>query len=418
MVLDNPAMAPKQCTRMTSLPTADQTPSKRPAPVGMASGARIVRVDGFELSCDLPEPIGNAMRFFDKRSALLLRLTDADGCVGWGETWSMPGAAAAVIRGGLAQAVMGPSEGTPRRLWEAMHKTLTYDRRGVSHMAMSAIDVAAWDLAGQRAGASIAQLLGGALRREVQAYVSGPFLKPGGDPYRDFEADIDSYLNTGFQAMKLRLGLNERPEAAILQRLRQRVGDEFPLMVDLNEGASVRSALSFANAFKDVGLVWLEEPIRHDNLPGYAHLAKVLPMALAGGEALIGLTPFRDFLAQGALDIVQPDLALCGGLSEGLKIAALAEAYGLPLVPHVWGTAINFHASLQFIAVLPEQRGPGLRYPLFEYDPSHNPLRDLFGPVSLGKNGHMAIPDAPGLGLDIDPGKLQPYLTDQWTVSA
>lgn len=382
------------------------------------NGARIVRVDGFEIACDLPEPIGNAMRFFDRRVTLLLRLTDADGHVGWGETWSMPGAAATVLRTGLAQAVLAQRNGTPRGLWNAMAQTLTYDRRGVTLMAMSAVDIAAWDLVGRRAGKPIAQVLGGALREDVQAYVSGPFLKPGADPYRDFDRDIDGYLGQGFTAMKLRLGLDARAESALLARLRQRVGDDFPLMVDLNEGASVRSALDVARRFAEHDIVWLEEPIRHDNLPGYVRLAKALPMALAGGEALIGVTPFRDFLAQGALDIVQPDLALCGGISEGMKIAALAEAHGVPLVPHVWGTAINFFASLQFIAGLPEVRGPGLRYPLFEFDPSFNPFRDMFGAVAVRDDGRIAIPDGPGLGIEIDPKRFERYVVDTWGITA
>lgn len=385
--------------------------------MNVSSSARIVRVDGFELSCRMPEPIGNAMRFFDLRTALLVRLTDADGQVGWGETWSMPQAAAAVIKSGLAQVVLAQATGAPRVVWNAMSQTLTYDRRGVTQMAMSAIDVAAWDLAGRRAGVPIAQLLGGAIRDKVMAYVSGPFLKPGGDPYRDFDADIGGYLDDGFKAMKMRLGLNARAEGALLARVRQRVGDAFPLMVDLNEGATVRSALSFAKAFEESDLVWLEEPIRHDNLPGYAHLAKALPMALAGGEALIGVTPFRDFLAQGALDILQPDLALCGGFTEGQKIAALADAYCVPLVPHVWGTTINFHASLQLIAGLPELRGPGVRYPMFEFDPSFNPLRDMCGKVGVGSDGSIAIPQAPGLGVEIDPRQFNEYLVDQWSVS-
>lgn len=415
MVLDNPLAQQQNRPTMTT----SQAPEigKIDSSTRHAGSARVVRIDGFELACDLPETVGNAMRFFDRRTALLVRLTDADGQVGWGETLSMPGAAAAVIRGGLGQMVLAQADAAPRVLWDAMCRTLTYDRRGVTHMAMGAIDVAAWDLAGQRAGASIAQLLGGALRREVPAYASGPFLKFGSDPYRDFDSDIGSYLDAGFKALKLRLGLNERAEAALLARLRKRVGDSFPLIVDLNESASVRSALSFAQAFAESDLVWLEEPIRHDNLPGYIHLAKALPMALAGGEALIGLTPFRDFLSQGALDVVQPDLALCGGFTEGQKIAALAEAYGVPVVPHVWGTAINFHASLQFIAGLPEGRGPGLRYPLFEFDPSYNPLRDMFGAVAVRADGTMAIPDAPGLGIDIDPRRFDAFLTDHWSLS-
>jgi D-galactarolactone cycloisomerase len=141
-------------------------------------------------------------------------------------------------------------------------------------------------------------------------------------------------------------------------------------------------------------------------------------MALAGGEALLGLAPFRDYLSAGALDIVQPDLALCGGFTEGLRIAALADAFERPLIPHVWGTAVNFAASLQFTAVLPETRGPGLRYPLFEFDPSFNPLRDELGNFPLGPDGMVAVPDGPGLGIEIDPRRFTPHVVDHWSITA
>ena len=252
---------------------SDSQPSAQP------SGSRIVRIDGYEVRCALPEIIGNSRVFFDQRSALIVAVTTADGAVGWGETWAMPAAAGAVIRSGLGQAALGQDAAAPRRVWDAMTRTLGYDRRGVSHMAMSTLDLATWDAAARSAGVPIATLLGGALRDRIPAYVSGPFLKPGADPYRDFDADIGSYLAAGFRAMKLRMGIAPRTDAAHLARVRQRVGPDYPLMVDLNEGATVRSALVFAQRFAESDLVWLEEPIRHDNLPGYAHLAKALPMA-------------------------------------------------------------------------------------------------------------------------------------------
>ena len=237
-----------------------------------------------------------------------------------------------------------------------MARTLGYDRRGVTHMAMSAIDIAAWDAAARSANVPLATLLGGAVRDSVLAYVSGPFLKPGADPYRDFEADIESYVDAGFRAMKLRMGVAPKKDARLLAKVRERVGADFPLMVDLNEGANYRSALEYGEAFRDADLVWMEEPIGHDNLQGYARLAQGAADGLAGGEALIGIAPFREYLSAGALDIVQPDLALCGGFSEALKIAALADAYEVPLIPHVWGTGINFCAALQFVSTLPNTR--------------------------------------------------------------
>lgn len=378
----------------------------------------ILRIDGYELRCSLPEPIGNSRVMFDQRRSLVLSVTTADGMVGWGETWSMPAAAAAVIRDSLGSLVVGRDASTPRAVWDAMERTLGYDRRGVTHMAMSAIDIAVWDAAARARNVSVASLLGGSIRDEVMAYVSGPFLKPGPDPYRDFDADIDDYLAGGFRAIKMRLGVEPRKDGERLQRVRERVGPDFPLMVDLNEGASLRSALAFAEAFREPSIVWMEEPIAADNLEGYVRLARDLPMALAGGESLMGLRAFRDFVARGALDVVQPDLALCGGFSEGMRIAALCNAFDIPLVPHVWGTGINFMAALQFTSILPESRGPGLRYPLLEFDPSPNPLRDAMGTFAVGSDGNVVVPSGPGLGIEFTPQALAPYVTKHWVVES
>jgi D-galactarolactone cycloisomerase len=383
-----------------------------------SSPTRIVRIGGYEVACKLPEPVGNSRRFFDARSSLLLSVTTADGSVGWGETWAMPSAAAAIIKGPLGSQIVGQDASAPRRIWEIMERTLGYDRRGVSHMAFSAIDLAVWDAAARSANVPVSTLLGGALRKQVPAYVSGPFLKPGDDPYRDLFRDIDSYLQAGFRAMKLRMGVAPRSDGERLRKVRERVGAAFPLMVDLNEGATLRSALVYGDAFDESGLVWLEEPIRHDNLDGYRKLAAALPIALAGGESLIGLAAFRDYLANGALDIVQPDLALCGGFSEALRISALADAFEVPLIPHVWGTGVNFCAALQFAAILPEYRGPGITYPLFEYDFSANPLRDAFGTFPLGADGTVTLPSGPGLGIEINPGQFQQFVVDHWYVGS
>jgi D-galactarolactone cycloisomerase len=390
---------------------------QRPATRSVAPGS-VVRIDGFELACSLPEVIGNSRVFFDNRRALVVAVTTADGTMGWGETWAMPAAASAVIRDSLGRAVLGMDVRAPRQVWNALERTLGYDRRGVSHMAFSAIDIAVWDAAARSANVSIAALLGGALRDKVAAYVSGPFLKPGPDPYRDFDADIDSYLHAGFRAIKMRMGVAPRTDGERLRRVRKRVGADFPLMVDLNEGASPRSALAYGEAFRESRLVWLEEPIAHDNLDGYVRLSRALPMALAGGESLFGVAAFRDYVSRGALDIVQPDLALCGGFSEGLRIAALCQAFEAPLVPHVWGTGINFCAALQFTAILPPSRAPGFAYPMLEFDFSHNPLRDAFGSFAVSPDGTVPIPQGPGLGIDVDVDRLEPYVTARWRVEA
>jgi D-galactarolactone cycloisomerase len=376
----------------------------------------IKTVRGYHVGCRLPEPQGNSTGYFDSRSSLVVAVTLNNGVTGWGETWQSSAAAAGFIREVLAPALIGRNAEAPQRLWHAMMEKVGYDRRGASVMAVSALDMALWDAAARSAGVPLSLLLGGALRERVRPYASGPFLKPGGDPYRDFLPEIEGYLRHGFTAVKMRMGTNPDADGAAGRQVRELVGPDVALMADLNEGFTVKAAERIASALADADLVWLEEPILPDDLEGYRRLAASLPMALAGGEALCGLGAFRDFLAAGVLDIVQPDLAICGGITEALRIAALADAFDVPVVPHVWGTGINFYASLQFTAVLPAKRGAGVTYPLFEYDFSPNPLRSAVGELAVGPDGMVAIPSAPGIGVEIRRETFADFINNEWQV--
>jgi D-galactarolactone cycloisomerase len=380
----------------------------------LSAPPRITRIEGFELSVALRETIGNSRQMFDRRSTLLLRVVSDIGATGWGETWAYPAAAAALAQEVFAPALIGLDATTPRASWEAMAQRLGYDRRGISTMVLSGLDIALWDLAGQIAGRPVHALLGGRLRERVPAYVSGPFMKPGSDPYRDFDADIDGYLASGFRAIKLRMGTDPARDGTVVRRVRERIGTDTPLMIDLNEGFSVEGARAIAARLEEADPIWLEEPIAHDDLPGYRRLAALCSIPLAGGEALFGLRAYRDYLTAGVFDFVQPDLALCGGFSEGQRIAALCDAFGVAVVPHVWGSIVNFQASLHFAACLPERRGR-LRWPLFEYDPSENPLRTAFGHHPLDPDGAVAVPDTPGIGVDLAPEALEPFVIRRWT---
>lgn len=382
--------------------------------MAVARSSRITRIDGYEVSCPLPERIGNSRGFFESRGALIVAVTTADGVTGWGETWAFPAAAAAIVRNTLAPRLLGEDVAAPRRLHDRMMRALP-ERHGLPLMAISALDIAVWDAAARTARVPLHALLGGAVRERVFAYVSGPFLKPGPDPYKDYFVDLDGYLKAGFRAVKLRLGTHPARDGEIARQVRERIGT-MPLMVDLNQGFSYSTAVELARRLVDCGVCWLEEPMPHENLADYRRLAGQVPIALAGGESLFGLGAFRDVVGTNLLSFVQPDLALCGGITEGLKIAALAEAFGIPLVPHVWGTAINFNASLHFTAVLPENGGQGLPCPLFEYDYSYNPLRTLCGEARVDGAGTLAVPDAPGLGLDLTPDRFKSLIVNQWTV--
>ena len=377
----------------------------------------ITGIEGYFLRCTMPEPAGNALRVFSERTGLLVRIVTAAGQEGWGETWAYPHAAAALIRHQLAPLVLGKSITNPRDIHQTMLAAAVPDRRGQIHMALSAIDVAVWDALGRSCGRSIAELLGGALRTDVVTYASGPLLPAGANRYAGFEQAVERYVEDGFRAVKIRVGVGFQDDVRAIEAARSIVGIDGTLMIDLNEASTVADALALAEATASSRLAWIEEPIRHDNLAGYRKLADKLPVPVSGGESFCGAQAFRDVMADGSLAILQPDLAICGGFTEGMKIAGLADAFDTAIAPHVWGSGVNFLASLQYAAVLTGY-GKHPHFPLFEYDKSYNPLRSrIFDPRPDGQ-GRIAIPDGPGLGMPIRIDVLGEYVTDRWSVSA
>jgi D-galactarolactone cycloisomerase len=369
------------------------------------------RIELFALSCKLPETIGNAVRFFDRRETLMVRVTTRGGAIGWGETWAMPGPAAALIRTVLGPALLGEDVRFPQKIWRKLARFIVNDRRGLSHMAISALDIAVWDACARAEGVPLSARLGGAMRDRLSCYVSGPFVKPAAEPYAHYLDDIGGYLDQGFRNIKIRAGIGAREDAALVAAVRAGIGDEIGLMVDMNEAGDVAQALDFSRRVADANLIWLEEPILHDDLTSWKRVSAGSAIALAGGESLYGLAGFRDFLCAGAFAIAQPDLALCGGLTEALRIAALTEAFNVPVAPHVWGGAVNFNASLHFAAILPHRTRPGARFPFFEYDASFNPLRTAITDCPIGDDGLVGVPAGPGIGLDISNEQLAPFLT-------
>jgi len=381
----------------------------------LRSGERITRIEGFELSCAMPSLSGNALRVFRERSTLLVRIVTSSGHEGWGETWAYPGPAGSMIRSTLGPMLLGADVANPRAAQARLLQAAIPDRRGQTHMAASALDIAMWDALGQLTGEPLHALMGGALRDSVRAYASGPLLNADGDRYAGFEDEIARYAQTGFQAVKIRIGASLEADLQAIGQARGILGETALLMADLNESSTVRDTVALVQRAGEANLAWIEEPVPHDDIAAYRRLATALPVALAGGESFCGVQAFRDAVRVGALDILQPDLAICGGITEGLRIAGLADAFDLPVCPHVWGAGVNFLASLQFAAILTPGRGR-VAAPLFEYDMSFNPLRERVYDPRPDAHGNLAVPDGPGLGMPVQIDRLADYVRDHWVV--
>jgi D-galactarolactone cycloisomerase len=371
---------------------------------------RILEIRAYPLEASMATPIRNSVGVIDRRRALVVELVADSGLSGWGETQEDPDGALAEIRSTFAPWMLGAH--LDADLAAVLAAPQPTRRRA---LAASALDIAAWDLRAREAGVSIAELTGRpVLRTRVPAYASGPFLAVDGDPYATIVDEAVAHAEHGYRAIKLRSGVSPASDLEVVRRVRDRVGDQVAIMIDLNAGPSRDDATELVRASNGSALAWIEEPVASDDPAGFAELARLTDVPLAGGESLWRPEDFTALIHSGGLGVLQPDLYLCGGVSGMLRLSDEAAAAGIPLLPHVFGSHVNLAASLQVTAVLPETPSAGdTPYPWFELDQSDNPLRRIGGEPAIDADGELRIPSGPGLGVAFDPADFDAFSTQR-----
>jgi L-talarate/galactarate dehydratase len=332
----------------------------------------------------------------DTREFVTLELGTDQGLTGIGLTFFggalTPALKAAVD--GLAALLIGddPTE-TEAVAAKARRAAGSSGPGGIFTLALSAIDIACWDLKGKALGRSVAALLGG-LRPRVPTYASGALMRP--HPIKYLAEAGPRLVKMGFHQMKMQCG-SEPTVAASVERvrvMREAIGPDVDLMCDINQLWSVNHAIEVGRRIEPYHLFWLEDPTAHDDFPGLARIADNLTTPVAAGEYHYGITPFRHMLEARSIDIVMIDLLRAGGITQWMKIAGMAEAFNLPVVSHL---VPEIHVHL--IAAIPN----GLTV---EYMPWT--LR-LYEETPKLDAGHLVVPDKPGLGLTFDQAVLKKY---------
>lgn len=376
----------------------------------------IAKINGYHVRFRPETPLGNARTFIREREFLMVELVTDEGLRGWGEVFSSPFAAGALVKHRLAPRVLGQDPQSFGRLYSEMMSLRGYDRRGAHPMAVSAVDMALHDLAARERQTSVSGMLGGALRAQVLAYASGPFMVEGSEPFREFPKEVERLVRRGFRAVKPRVGVSPVSDGRIVNDLRRQVGSEVALMVDINQGYTVSAAIESAKRMEEAGLMWIEEPVQPEDISGYKKVSAATVSAVAGGEAIASLAGVRDFLVSDAISVLQPDMTVCGGFSGYQRIAALASSFDIPSMPHVFSSVINLYASLQMAVLLPAWHAGGPSpYPYVEFDTSGNPLMEIYGdPVSA--DGHIQLPDGHGIGIEIKAEDFSDWIVDHWSV--
>jgi len=339
----------------------------------------------------------------------LVRLETDTGLVGWGEAKApvAPRVAKAVVDDLLRDLLLGADPRRVEPLWETLYASMRLRGHASGFLleAISGVDIALWDLAGKAVGAPVHQLLGGAYRDRIPVYASGvpATLDPPGAPdHERMLAAASGARERGFHGLKMAIGLDPRADVASVADVRAHLGEGFELFADAAGNYDVDTAVRVGRELERLGVGFFEAPLPHEFIDGYAEVARAVAIPLAN-DVITQRFQVLDYLKRGALQVVQPDVCRAGGITELRRIGVLADAFGVACTPHVSiGSAIHFVASFHVASALPNL----VRH---EFWFGENPLGDVLlkRPALALVDGAVAVPDGPGLGIEVDEAKVR-----------
>jgi len=359
---------------------------------------------------------GWSQRVTDRRQTVICEVSTDEGIKGLGEAFYFSGPAkiaASIISDAYAPLIIGRDPFDTSVIWDFLYNwTRDQGMKGLPISALSAVDIALWDIKGKALGLPVYKLLGGSYRDKARVYATGLYEPQNVSSVEDALAEEAlGYKKEGFFAMKLKVGYGIEKDMRYVKAVREAIGNDIVLMVDANHAYNASEAIRLAREMEKYDVYWFEEPVPPEDIDGYMEVKQKSNILIAGGEDEFTRYGFREIITRRAMDILQPDLCAAGGFTEMMKIVAMASAWNVQLIPHVWGTNVGLAASLQLFAALPhfpERRYPA--EPLFEYDRSPHPLR--YGVTKEKfeiKDGYLDIPQRPGLGITLDTGFVKKH---------
>ncbi|MCX7272141.1 MAG: mandelate racemase/muconate lactonizing enzyme family protein [Burkholderiales bacterium] len=369
---------------------------------------KITRTTAIALSYRLPE--GKTVRLgvgaTTKRDTIIVKVETDEGITGYGEAHPgrSPGAVVSLINNTLHPLIAGMDACDVVGVFARVNR-MQLSSHGLgagAALAVSGIDMALWDIRGKAAGMPLYRLLGGS-RRRIPAYAGG--ISMGFQPPESLVDEAREYVARGYRAVKLRLGDNPRDDIARVQAVRAGLGDEIEILTDANTNYTPADARRVIPALAEARVAWLEEPFGCNDHGAYRLGAAISPLVpIAAGENHYTRFEFARLIEERAVQILQPDLSKAGGITESMRIAALASAWGLPIHPHSSATGLNHAVSIHYLAAI--DNGGYFEACVSKF----NPLRDMFGVTfEIGADGCVEPLDAPGIGLTIDEGIFERY---------
>jgi D-galactarolactone cycloisomerase len=389
---------------------------------------KIISLKSHVLRYELDKELGYSQQYYKHRTTHLVCVETDEGITGWGECFGPGNIALAnkfIIENVISPMVLGEDPINKEKIWHKVYNLLRDSgQKGMPIQALSGLDIALWDILGKKSKLPLYQLIGGKCNNEIAVYGYGMMLqkKPLKELIPLFESEAEKIKSKNFKAMKMKVGLGPKEDLELITAVRKVIGDDYKLMVDANHAYNTSDALYVGRGLDDLGIYWFEEPIAPEDHEGYKELKNKLKTNIAGGEAEFTKWGWRNLIQNRCIDIAQPEVCGLGGITEYLKVLALAQANFMPVVNHVWGSALSIAVNLHLLTAMPDTPG-GLfpAKPMLEFDTTDNNIFisdlteekfDVFDQVK-NNNGFVKVLEGHGIGLNPSKNFIKKYETSK-----
>mgnify|MGYP003326213959 FL=1 len=365
---------------------------------------KISTIIPYVLNEDLEKEFFFSQWEYSNRKICVVKVVCDNGLIGWGEAYG-PAPVVKESINYIKQNIIGMNPLDSDVIWSRLFRRVhDYGRSGVFVSAISAIDIAIWDIKGKYYKLPVSTLLGGSYREKIRPYATGLYFSDSKTLTDDLCNEALEYVNEGFKSIKMKVGLNLKDDIANVKAVRNAIGPDIELMIDSNHAYSYDEALKLSKKLEDQDIKWFEEPLSPEFYDQYSNFKSKSLIPVAAGECEYLRYGFQKLLDKNCVDFLQMDICSCGGLTEAKRISALSSTKGVKVIPHTWGSGIAFYTAINFISNL--EPIPGRLYmedAYIEYDRTENKIREnIIKDNIIMKDGYISVNDKPGLGVVVD----------------
>ena len=379
---------------------------------------KISSIKSHVLRYELDKELGYSQQYYKHRTAHLVEIETDDGITGWGECFGPGNIALAnkyIVEKVIQPLIIGEDPINKEYIWHKVYNLLRDSgQKGMPIQALSGIDIALWDILAKKAKLPLYQLLGGKTNNKIPVYGYGMMLqkKSVEELCELFKKEANQIKEKNFKAMKMKVGLGPKEDLKLVSAVRDAIGNNFKLMVDANHAYNKNDALYVGKGLDEMNIYWFEEPVAPEDYDGYKELKEKLKTNIAGGEAEFTKYGWNQLLKNNCIDIAQPEVCGLGGITEYLKVSALAQSNFIPIVNHVWGSALSVAVNLHLLTTLPDM--PGGLFPtksMLEFDTTEKNIfitdlaEEKFSILDQVKNKNGFASPLENIGIGINPNK-------------